>query len=43
MDFFVSQNKYTVADRNKILDGKLVDPSIALEVKDMLDKAGLKY
>lgn len=43
MDFFISQKKYTQADRNKILDNKLVDPSIATEVKAMLDRLGLKY
>jgi len=36
LDFFISQGKYTDDDRNKILDDKLVDNSIALEVKDEL-------
>jgi len=43
MDFFISQKRYTPADRDKILDNRLVDPSITLEVKAMLDKDGLKY
>lgn len=43
MDFFISQKKYTNADRDKILDKRLVDPSIATEVKAMLDANGLKY
>jgi len=43
MDFFISQKKYTQADRSKILDNNLVDPSVAVEVKAMLDKLGLKY
>ena len=43
MDFFVSQNKYTPEDRNKILDGRNVSPVIALEVKKMLERADVKY
>jgi len=43
MDFFVSQNKYTAADRNKILDNKLVDPTVMQDIKAMLDKLGLEY
>ena len=43
MDFFISQKKYTEADRNKILDNRLVDPTVAQDVKAMLDKLGLKY
>ncbi len=44
MDFFISQNKYKLADRNKILDNKMVDPIIALEVQKLIDtqKIGLK-
>jgi ABC-type nitrate/sulfonate/bicarbonate transport system substrate-binding protein len=38
LDFFISQGNYTEEDRNKILDNKLVDNSITLEVKDELDK-----
>ena len=36
MDFFISQNKYKIEDRNKILDNKMVDPAIALEIQKML-------
>jgi ABC-type nitrate/sulfonate/bicarbonate transport system substrate-binding protein len=43
LDFFISQKKFTDAQRNKILDEKLVDPSLALDVKAMLDKQGIKY
>lgn len=43
MDFFISQKKYTNVQRKKILDERLVDPSIAHEVKTMLDKHGVKY
>ncbi len=43
LDFFISQGIYTIEDRNRILDDGLVDPSIALGVKDMLDKLGISY
>jgi sulfonate transport system substrate-binding protein len=43
MDFFISQKKYTNVQRSKILDEKMVDPSIAREVKEMLDKLRIKY
>lgn len=43
MDFFISQNKYTPADRNKILDNGNVDPVIALEVKKMLEEYDINY
>ena len=43
MDFFISQKKYTNAQRAKILDEQLVDPSIAHEVKALLDKYKVKY
>lgn len=43
MDFFISQKKYTDADRNRILDGRLVDPSVAADVKAMLTRSGIKY
>lgn len=40
MDFFISQEKYKAEDRNKILDERLVDPSIAQEVKTMMQNIG---
>lgn len=43
MDFFISQQKYKPEDRNKILDNNLIDPSIAQDVKKMLDEQGIKY
>lgn len=42
-DFFISQGNYSKDDRNKFLDNNQVDPSIAIGVKDMLDKQGIKY
>lgn len=42
-DFFVSQGNYSNDDRNNFLNNNQVDPSIALGVKDMLDKKGIKY
>lgn len=42
-DFFISQGKYTAEDRQNVLDKKLIDPSIALEVKTMLDDLGINY
>lgn len=42
-DFFISQGNYSNDDRNKFLDNNQVDPSVALGVKDMLDKQGIKY
>ncbi|MDY0290641.1 MAG: hypothetical protein RBR15_17605 [Sphaerochaeta sp.] len=37
-DFFVSEGKYTMADRNKILDSKSVNNVVALGVKAMLGR-----
>lgn len=37
-DFFINEGKYTAADRQAMLDNKLVDNSIALKVKEMLNK-----
>lgn len=37
-DFFVNEGKYTIADRNKILDQKRVSNVVALAVKDMLGR-----
>ncbi len=39
MDFFISEKKYTVADRNKILDNKNFDASIATDAKKLLEAA----
>jgi len=35
LDFFIGRDKYTAADRTRILDETLVDPSIAQEAKEM--------
>lgn len=43
LDFFISQGKYTNEERTKFLDEQLIDPSVAVGVKDMLDKLGIKY
>lgn len=43
LDFFISQGNYSNDDRNNFLDKNQVDPTIALGVKDMLDKQGIKY
>lgn len=43
LDFFISQEKYKPEDRVRMLDEQMIDPSIAKEVKAMLDAAGLKY
>ena len=43
MDFFISQKKYTNAQRAKILDEQLVDPTVARDVKVMLDRYKVKY
>ncbi len=33
IDYFITQNKYKPADREKFLDNRYVDPSIALEIQ----------
>jgi len=43
LDFFISQGIYTFEDRNRILDNGLIDPTIALGVKDMLDELEISY
>ncbi len=43
LDFFISQKKYKPEDRVRLLDEQMVDPSVAKDVKAMLDTAGLKY
>lgn len=43
LDFFISQGNYTNEQRTKFLDDGLIDPSVAMGVKDMLDKQGIKY
>jgi len=40
LDFFISQGNYTVEERTKFLDDGLIDPSVALGVKEMIE--GLK-
>ena len=41
LDFFIEQKKYTEADRNKILDRKMVEPAIAVEAKQEFDSLGI--
>lgn len=43
LDFFISQGNYSVEDRTRFLDEGLVDPSIALGVRDMLNELGINY
>lgn len=43
LDFFISQGVYTPEERTRFLDIGLVDPSIALGVKDMLEQLGISY
>lgn len=43
LDFFISQGNYTVEERTKFLDENLIDPVIAMSVKQMLDDLGLEY
>lgn len=41
LDFFIGQKKYSEADRVKVLDGKMVDNSIAIEAKRDFDALGV--
>lgn len=43
MDFFVEQEKYRPEDRERLLEERLVDNSIALDAKAMLDELGIGY
>lgn len=43
LDFFISQGNYTVEERTKFLDDGLIDPSVAIGVKDMLSDLGIAY
>lgn len=43
LDFFISQGNYSINDRNRFLDEGLIDPSVAIGTKQMLDGAGIKY
>ena len=38
LDFFITEGKYTDADRTRYLDECRIDPSVALAVKEMLGK-----
>lgn len=38
LDFFISEGKYTNADREKYLDEQRIDPSVALAAKELLGK-----
>jgi sulfonate transport system substrate-binding protein len=41
MDFFISQNKYTAEDKEKILNNHLIDPAIAEEAKKVVEAQGI--
>ncbi|MHB1394329.1 MAG: ABC transporter substrate-binding protein [Clostridia bacterium] len=43
LDFFISQGNYKVEERTKFLNENLIDPSVALGVKEMLDSLKLAY
>ena len=43
LDFFISQGNYKAEERTKFLDENLIDPSVALGVKAMLDNLKLAY
>ncbi|MDF2524341.1 MAG: hypothetical protein K0R31_1982 [Clostridiales bacterium] len=43
LDFFISQGNYKAEDRIKFLDNNLIDPSVALGVKKMLDELKIAY
>jgi sulfonate transport system substrate-binding protein len=43
LDFFISQGNYKVEERTKFLDNGLIDPSVSLGVKAMLDKLKIAY
>ncbi|HHV38302.1 MAG TPA: ABC transporter substrate-binding protein [Tepidimicrobium sp.] len=43
VDFFISQGNYTEEDREKFLDDGLIDPSVAIGVKEMLDELQIEY
>jgi ABC-type nitrate/sulfonate/bicarbonate transport system substrate-binding protein len=43
LDFFISQGNYKPEARTKFLDDGLIDPSVALGVKEMLDNLEIAY
>lgn len=43
LDFFISQGNYKPEERVKFLDNNLIDPSVALGVKKMLDDLKISY
>lgn len=43
IDFFISQGNYSEEDRTKFLDDGLIDPTIALGVKEMLEELNIQY
>ncbi len=43
IDFFITQGNYSDEDREKFLDDGLIDPTIALGVKDMLEELNIEY
>ncbi|MGI6740224.1 MAG: ABC transporter substrate-binding protein [Brevefilum sp.] len=43
LDFFISQGNYTNEERTEFLDNGLIDPSVALGIKAMLEKLNIDY
>lgn len=43
LDFFISQGNYKAEERTKFLDNGLIDPSVSIGVKDMLDTLKISY
>lgn len=43
LDFFISQGNYKPEERVKFLDDKLIDPTVAMGVKEMLDELKIEY
>ena len=41
MDFFISQNKYTPADKEKMIKNGLIDPAIAEAAKKVMEQQGI--
>ena len=41
MDFFISQNKYSAEDKEKIIKSHLIDPAIAEAAKQAMQAQGL--
>jgi sulfonate transport system substrate-binding protein len=43
LDFFISQGNYKAEERTKFLDDGLIDPSVSIGVKEMLDNLKISY